>query len=218
MIITIDGPAGSGKSTVAQLVAEKLGYKHLNSGSLYRAITAYFIENDIYDTNNSKFNKKIDNLSIKIEFINNVQHVFVNNVDYTSKLRDLKVSELSPYFSVNKKIRTIVDNCQKIFASKNNIVIDGRDIGSFVFPNADYKFYLDCSIDERARRRLIELKDKNKSVSFENIKKMISARDEFDKNKKEAPLIVPKNSIIIDSTNLNVNEVVNNMLNYLQVS
>ncbi len=217
MIITIDGPAGSGKSTVAQLVAEKLGYKHLNSGSLYRAITAYFIENDIYDTNNSKFNKKIDNLSIKIEFINNVQHVFVNNVDYTSKLRDLKVSELSPYFSVNKKIRTIVDNCQKIFASKNNIVIDGRDIGSFVFPNADYKFYLDCSIDERARRRLIELKDKNKSVLFENIKKMISARDEFDKNKKEAPLIVPKNSIIIDSTNLNVNEVVNNMLNYLQV-
>lgn len=216
MIITIDGPAGSGKSTVAETLAGLLGFYHFNSGSLYRGLTAYFIEQNIFEIND-EFTKKLKNLKIDVKFIDNVQHVYVNNIDFTEKLRNSLVGELSPKFSVNTKIRKLVDDCQKEFTLNNNVVIDGRDIGSFVLPNAEYKFYLDCDINERAKRRYDELIKRGEFVTLDDIKSKIKKRDEFDMNKEIAPLKIPKNAIIVDSTNKTVQQVVDEILKSIEI-
>lgn len=213
MIISIDGPAGSGKSTVAKMVSKKLGYYHFNSGSLYRGITAYIIFNHDNQPIDDNF---LSSLHLKTEFIDDVQHVFVNGLDLTDNLRDNEVSQRTPSLSSIPSIRKIVDNCQKDFANQNNVVVDGRDIGSFVFPNAEYKFYLDCDISERAKRRFKEEQLKNPNITLQEIEHQIAIRDEIDRNKKIAPLTVPENAIIIDSTHYNAEQVANLILSYMQ--
>lgn len=211
MIISIDGPAGSGKSTIAEILSEKLSFIHFNSGSLYRGITAYILKNNI-DLN------KIDsiNLSLKTRFESNNQQVFVNNENMTNYLRDNEVSIITPQISIIPKVRTIVDKCQKTFCSKNNVVIDGRDIGSFVFPDAEYKFYLDCTVSERAKRRYNEEIKKNPNITLKEIEDQLTKRDDIDKSKKIAPLCIPNGAIIIDSTNLTIDQVVNKMLSFVK--
>lgn len=215
MIITIDGPAGSGKSTVADILAEQLRYVHFNSGSLYRGITAYLHEKN-FDIENMATYSPIPEFDLKVKMINNEQHVFVNNIDYTSVLRNNTISTLVAYIAANKYCRNKVDECQKAFCSTHNVVMEGRDLGSFVFPNAEIKFYLDCSIKERARRRFEEEKAKNNNVTIQEIEEQIEERDELDKNREIAPLVVPKNAIIVDSTHLSIQQVVETMLDYIK--
>ena len=214
MIISIDGPAGSGKSTVASILAKKLGFIHFNSGSLYRAITAYLIANNV-DVKNLSNSSLLKDLKLEVKFLFDEQHVFVNDIDYTNDLRNTTVSTLTPIVSIQPKVRSIADNAQRKIAKTNNLVIDGRDIGSYVFPNAEIKFYLDGDITERARRRKKELK--NESLTLKEIEKMLHERDTFDKNKKIAPLVIPNGAIIIDSTNLNIDEVVDEMLKHIKI-
>ena len=215
MIISIDGPAGSGKSTVAKTLSKKLNFFHFNSGSLYRAVTAYLLANKFNVNNITEQNSKFK-LKIKVEFIDGVQQVFVNNVNYSNKLRDNQISVTTPLVSVNKYVRKIVDKCQKKFCKKNNVVVDGRDIGSYVFPKAQFKFYLDCDIKERAKRRYLEEKQKNSKITLKSIETELEKRDFFDKNKKIAPLVIPNNAIIIDSTKLSIDEVVEKMFNIVK--
>lgn len=214
MIISIDGPAGSGKSTVASILAKKLGFIHFNSGSLYRAITAYLIANNV-DVKNLSNSSLIKDLKLEVKFLFDEQHVFVNDIDYTNDLRNTTVSTLTPIVSIQPKVRSIVDNAQRKIAELYNLVVDGRDIGSYVFPNAEIKFYLDSDITERARRRKKELK--NESLTLKEIEKMLLERDTFDKNKKIAPLVIPNGAIIIDSTNLSIDEVVDEMLKHIKI-
>lgn len=216
MIITIDGPAGSGKSTVADILAEQLGFIHFNSGALYRAVTAYLHENN-FDIENMSINSPIPDFELTVKMIEDNQHVFVNNKDYTPVLRNNEISTLVPFIGANKNCRSKVDNCQKEFCSKHNVVMEGRDLGSFVFPNAEVKFYLDCSIEERARRRFLEEQEKNTIVTFDEIKEQLFERDTLDKNREIAPLVVPKNAIIVDSTHLTVEEVVDEMKRKIDV-
>ena len=212
MIISIDGPAGSGKSTVAELVSKKLNFIHFNSGSLYRGITAFLLDENIEIAPTSTIPKII----LDTKFIDGIQHVFVNGKDYTFKLRDNLVSINSPAVSTNPKTRKIVDECQRKFANANNVVIDGRDIGSFVFPDADFKFYLDCDLIERAKRRFKEEKLKNKKITLKEIKQQIALRDEIDKNKPLAPLVVPKGAVVVDTTHLTIDEVVAKILSFIE--
>lgn len=214
MIISIDGPAGSGKSTVAGLLAQKLGFVHFNSGKLYRGITSYLIYNDFDLTNIST---TTINFPIKLEtkFKNGIQHVFVNGKDYTPHLYENVISVNTPLVSKNPFIRTVIDVCQREFAKNNNVVIDGRDIGSYVFPDAEVKFYLDCAIEERARRRYEDLKG---TVSLNQLIKEIEERDNIDKTKKFAPLVVPNGAHVIDSTNLTIDEVVNKLYSIVKKS
>ena len=210
MIITIDGPAGSGKSTVAGALAEKLGFIHFNSGSLYRGITAFLVDQN-FNIESMTINSPIPEINIHVEMIDDVQHVFVNNVDYTPVLRQNLISTLVAFVAANKNCREKIDTCQKAFCSKNNVVMEGRDLGSFVFPNAEFKFYLDCSIEERARRRFKEEQAKNSNETLDEIYKQIAERDYLDKTREIAPLVCPNDAIIIDSSNLSIEEVVNLM-------
>ena len=215
MIITIDGPAGSGKSTIADVLAEKLGFIHFNSGSLYRAITAYLYEQQL-DIEQLTIDSAIPSFNLAVKMIEDVQHCYVNNVDYTPVLRENHISTLVAYVAQNKHCRKRIDECQKEFCSTHNVVMEGRDLGSFVFPNAEVKFYLDCSVEERARRRFLEVKVKDPNISIEEIKKQIEERDYIDKTRKIAPLVVPKDAIIIDSSLLSIEQVANAMLSHIQ--
>ncbi len=214
MIITIDGPAGSGKSTVADILADKLKFIHFNSGALYRGITAFLYENK-FNIEEMSTLSPIPNFELKVEMIDGNQCVFVNNKDYTPVLRNNTISILVAYIAANKFCRQRVDECQKAFCSKHNVVMEGRDLGSFVFPNAEIKFYLDCSIKERARRRFEEEKAKHTNITLQEIEEQLAERDELDKTREIAPLVVPKNAIVVDSTNLNVDQVVQTMLNHI---
>ena len=207
MIITIDGPAGSGKSTVADIIANQLGFVHFNSGSLFRAITAHLYEQN-FDIENITTDSTIPNFDLKVEIIDDLQHVFVDGIDYTPVLRDNHISTLVSNVALNKSCRKKTFECQHKFCSTNNVVIEGRDIGSHVFPNAEYKFYLDCSIEERAKRRFKEEQAKNTDITLEEIMEQIAERDYLDKNREIAPLVVPENAIVIDSTNLSIDDVV----------
>ncbi len=207
MIITIDGPAGSGKSTVAKLLAQNLGFIHFNSGALFRGVTA-FLDDIKFNIESISTSSLLPKMKLETKMIDNVQHVFVNEKDYTSVLRDNKISTLVPLVALNKTCRTVVDDCQRNFAKSNNIVVEGRDTGSHVFPHAEVKFYLDCSIEERAKRRFLEEKAKNNNITLEKIEQQIKERDYLDKSREIAPLVIPKKAIIIDSSNLSIDQVV----------
>ena len=217
MIITIDGPAGSGKSTIAELISKKLNITHFNSGLLYRGIAAH-LKSLNFNILSMTENSQVPNFTLKTNFINNVQHVYVNDIDYTSQLRQNEISTLTPYVSKNRTIRERIDNCQRSFGANNNIVIEGRDTGSFVFPYAEYKFYLDCNIAERARRRYNEEKEKNSNISLKDIENQLIERDKIDKTKKIAPLVIPKNAIIVDSSNLSIEQVLNTILSKININ
>lgn len=216
MIIAIDGPAGSGKSTVAELLAQKLGFLHFNSGLLYRAVASHFLKIG-YDFSKISTYSKVPSFKIKVKIIDNAQHVFVDNEDLTNSLTDNNVSIHAPIISVNKKVREKIDACQKKFVSKNDVVIDGRDIGSFVFPNAEYKFYLDCDLHERAKRRFKDAVKKNPNITLKEIEQQLDERDKIDKSKKIAPLVIPKGAIIVDSTNMTIDQVVDTIAKNINV-
>lgn len=214
MIITIDGPAGSGKSTIAGLLAKKINYIHFNAGALYRGITA-FLHTQNFNINNIKTDTVLPKFEIKTDLINGTQHVFVNNKDYTSLLRNNLISTLVPIVSLNKTVQEKAQKCLKEFCNNNNVVIEGRGIGSSVLPNAEHKLYLDCSVEERAKRRFNEEQLKNTNITLDEIKEQIKLRDTLDKTREIAPLVVPENAIVIDTSNLTIDEVIDKIINAL---
>ncbi len=207
MIIAIDGPAGSGKSTTSKLVAERLGISHLDTGSMYRAVTLYFIENQ-YHVDEINIDEVLE--SINIEISNEL--VFLNGRDVTSKLRDPKVSSLVSDISSLQKIRFKMVQLQRNISKNKSIVIDGRDIGTVVFPEADFKFFITASIEVRASRRFDELKASNSDITLDEILGQIEKRDYFDSTRDNSPLKKASDAITIDTTRLSIDEQVNLIL------
>ena len=215
--ITIDGPSGSGKSTVADVLAKKLGINHLNTGALYRAVTYGCLQAGIRPDEDDKISDYIANCGLNVKFVGDEQRVYLGEQDVTPHLRQNEISVQSPLYSVSPSVRYGLTDFSRKLSSEMNIILDGRDSGSFVLPNADYKFYLDASVTERARRRQLELRAKGEDVNLDTLVQQLSERDEFDKRKKVAPLVVPKNAIIIENTHLNLEQTAEEMLKYIKM-
>ena len=203
MIIAIDGPAGSGKSTTAKLLAEKLGYVYLDTGAMYRAITLFFIDNknDLKDL--SLLSKSLNEVNIFIKYEKDFK-IFINHLNVTNRIRESNVDRMVSYISKLDFVRNKLIIIQRKFSEGKNIVVEGRDIASNVFPNADFKFFLNADINERAKRRL---KDKQyASMSIENLVKEIKKRDMIDSNREISPLIKVDDAIEINTTSLTIKQ------------
>ncbi|MEG0664194.1 MAG: (d)CMP kinase [Clostridia bacterium] len=198
--IAIDGPAGAGKSTIAKNVAAALGFIYVDTGALYRSIGLYALNNNINTKSTSDLEKILKNIEVEIVFLNDKQHIFLNTEDVTDLIRTPAVSMAASDVSAIPCVREFLFNLQKDLARKNNVVMDGRDIGTVVLPNADVKIFLTACAQERARRRFEELCEKGSTVSYEEVLKDVETRDHNDSTREIAPLKPAEDSIIIDTT------------------
>lgn len=212
MIITIDGPAGSGKSTVAKLVACKLGIKYLDTGATYRSIAYIAIEKNL-ENNIDGLLSELKKSPLEYEFDGKDFRVKFKGEDITDLLRTEKISELASKLAANSKVRDyLIERQRAIGRDFKDFVSEGRDQGSVVFPDADLKIYLDADLAERARRRHKELLEKNQPVSYKEVLESLRKRDERDMQRSVDPLIVPEDSVVIDTTNMDIEEVANRII------
>lgn len=207
LVIAIDGPAGSGKSTVAKLISKKYNIPYLDTGAMYRAL-GYFLNTEKIDVNDEKtVIKKLDDIQMQIQFDNETQHVIVNGIDTTPFIRNYEVSKLASDVSKHKDVRIKLVSIQREFAENNSVVLDGRDIGTYVLPNAKFKFYLTASPEERAKRRCKEMKEKGVDIEYNAVLADINQRDYNDSHRAFAPLKKADDAIEIDTTGYSINEV-----------
>lgn len=214
MIIAIDGPAGSGKGTVTKLVAEKCNLIYMDTGATYRAVALAVIENNIDIKDEDKIIELTKKLNIDFD-ING--HTFLNGKDVSFRIRDKDVTSIVSPISNIVKVREILVDLQRKMALGKNVIMEGRDITTVVFPNADYKFYLDASIEERANRRYKQNLEKGLNIPYEEIYENIKNRDYNDKNKPVGALKRCDDQIYIDSSNMTIEEVVNYIVDKIGV-
>lgn len=208
VIITIDGPAGAGKSTVSKILAEKLGYLYLDTGSLYRALAYQALKSETLLDNESALADLCSRTEIKLKNIDGKMKVFLDGMDVAENIRSEEVGVAASKISAYAAVRQRLFHLQRQAGADGKLVAEGRDVGTVVFPHADYKFYLDASMEERTKRRLNELLEKRKPAEYQSVQKDIMARDQQDTTRQLSPLKIPADAIIIDSTNLSVAEVV----------
>ena len=205
-LITIDGPGGSGKGTVAKILAAKLGWNILDSGALYRLIA--LISENIKKTDPDSIGKELKDKSIFFELVKDQYHLFFDGKDVTNFIRKEEIGIKASDLAHNQNIRNLIKDTQRSFYDPNiGLIADGRDMGSVVFPKARIKIYLDASIEERAKRRQIQLKEKGMEVIMHDLLKLIQQRDKEDTNRKVSPLKPAKDSILIDTSELSIQEV-----------
>jgi len=220
-VITIDGPSGAGKSTVAKLLAQRLGYQYLDTGALYRAV-AWRAKELKVDPDDEETLKRILK-DTKITF--NKDRILVNGMDVSSRIRTPEIGELSSRLSAKPLIRAHLFSIQRETALKGKVVIEGRDTGTTIFPEAENKFFLDASLEERAKRRYKELKykiqstedEKDSEITMETVKEEIRKRDLRDSKRKESPLRRTKDMIYIDTTTMSIEEVIAKIMENLKM-
>ncbi len=213
-LITIDGPGGSGKGTVAKILAAKLGWNILDSGALYRLIA--LISENIKETDPDSIGKELKDKSIFFELVKDQYHLFFDGKDVTNFIRREEIGVKASDLAHNQNIRNLIKDTQRSFYEPNiGLIADGRDMGSVVFPEAGIKIYLDASIEERAKRRQIQLKEKGMEVNMRNLISSLEDRDLKDKNRDVSPLLIPQGAKVIDSTNLSIDEVVNKIMDLI---
>ena len=204
--VAVDGPSGVGKSSVSREVAKRLGFVHLDTGALYRALAYYAVKNDII---NGFTSDELGKIRILVEFKDYEQHILLNGRDVTNFLRDEVVSKVSSRISKEKSVRDFLINTQRDIAKKSNIIMDGRDIGTVVLPDANLKIFLTANPEVRAKRRFLELKEKNKEItSFSEVLAKIIKRDNEDSTRKIAPLRPSPDTIILDTSTMSFDETV----------
>lgn len=210
--VAVDGPAGSGKSTITKMVAKDLGYNYVDTGAMYRGLTYDFLKNNLTELDEKKIELLLSKVKFKVKFIDRVQYVFVNGEDVSEKIRTAEVSKFTSLFAKSPAVREFLIDTQRNLAMSNNIIMDGRDIASVVLPNADVKIFLTASVEERARRRVLDFERQGVvDIDFDKVKADIAARDYQDENRDIAPLVKVDDAVLIDTTNLTITEVVEKM-------
>jgi cytidylate kinase len=210
-IIAIDGPAASGKSTTAKLVAQKLGFLYLDTGAMYRAITLKALENGIDVNNEENLERLTENSTIIFRNENGANRIQLDGKDVTEKIREPEVNRNVSFVSMHKKVRQRLVQMQKKLGEENDLVAEGRDTTTVVFPCA-FKVYLDADLKERAKRRLLELKEKGIETTLDEQFQEIARRDKLDSERKVSPLLRPKDAVVVNTTNLTIEQQVDRVV------
>lgn len=213
--IAIDGPAGAGKSTIAKAAAKALGFIYVDTGALYRAVAYFMLSHRIDVNKEDKVASYLCDVVPELKYIDGVQHVFLNGEDVSDKIRTPEVSMGASAVSAIPRVRDFLFDLQKKIAAENNVVMDGRDIGTVVLPNADVKIYLTASAEERARRRHKELAEKGENVSFEEVLADVNKRDYNDMHREVAPLKQAEDAILCDTTNVDLQGAIDMLINII---
>jgi cytidylate kinase len=216
MIIAIDGPAGSGKSTVARELAKRLHFRYIETGSMYRAVAWKAEQLGIDTTDRERVAEVARNL--KIEFVpdGDGQRILVDGEDLTGRLKTERIGKLAATVAANPDVRDVLVPKQQAMGQSGDVVMDGRDIGTVVFPGADRKFYLDAEVNERARRRFDEMREKHPEITLEEIIDQVQKRDYEDKNRAVSPLRVAEDAVEVDTTSKTIAGVIEEMMRFIQ--
>ena len=215
-IVALDGPAGSGKGTVTKKVAKKMNLINIDTGAMYRCVTLLIIRQDIKLDELDKIEKILNNIDIKFKVENEKQQVYLNNEDVTLEIRTQKVNELVSPVSTIKIVRDKLVDLQRKMAESIDVIMEGRDIGTNVFPNANLKIYLDATPEERANRRFKQNEEKGIKIPYEEILENVRYRDYTDSHREIAPLKQAEDAIYIDSTNMTIEEVVERVIKEIE--
>ena len=207
-VITLDGPAGAGKSTIARLLADRLGCEYLDTGALYRAVTLLLLMRSIGTTEEEKISMALKECVVSLEG----GKVFIDDRDVTQKIRSPEVDRAVSAYSALSAVRDFLLETQRRTAKGRKVVAEGRDMGSVVFPEASFKFFLDARVEVRAARRWEELKARGEVITFEEVKTQLSRRDQLDSGRELSPLRVPEKALIIDTSEKTVDEVIGEIL------
>lgn len=214
--VAIDGPAGAGKSTIAKKVAKEKDFIYIDTGAMFRAMAVYFLRCGIAADDYEKISEAVKDVNVTISYVNGEQQVFLNGENVTGQLRTEKVGNMASASSVNGDVRKKLLELQRKLAATANVVMDGRDIGTVVLPNADVKVYLTASVEVRAQRRYKELIEKGLSADLEQIKKDIEERDYRDMNRDIAPLRQAEDAVLVDSSYMTIDESVQAILDLIK--
>ena len=213
--IAIDGPAGSGKSIMAKMLSEKKGYTYLDTGAMYRAVALKAITNNIDTLDGKKLEQLIKDIDIKLIIEDNVQHLYLDDKCVDSLIRTNQVSRGASDVSKFPPVRLFLVEMQREVAKHHNVVMEGRDIGTYVLPDADFKFYLTASNEKRAQRRYQQMLEDGKNTTYEEVLADILYRDKQDSGRDFAPLRMADDAVCIDTTNIGIDEVFETLLGYI---
>ncbi|MBR6766018.1 MAG: (d)CMP kinase [Clostridia bacterium] len=208
MKIALDGPAGAGKSTVAKAISKKLDIMYLDTGAMYRAVALHMLDNGITVAESERVEQALKDIDLVIKYEDGLQKMYLKGEDVSLRIRENAVSKAASDFSALQPVRAFLVKMQQDTARKNDCILDGRDIGTCVLPDADFKFYLTADSAERAKRRAKELIEKGQQVDVEKIREEIELRDYNDSHREFSPLRQAEDAVLVDSTNMNVDEVI----------
>ncbi|MCR5799613.1 MAG: (d)CMP kinase [Lachnospiraceae bacterium] len=214
--IAIDGPAGAGKSTIAKRVSKELGFIYVDTGAMYRAMALYFLRNGIDKDDESAVNKACENVDISLTYENDVQVVLLNGENVNNFIRTEEVGNMASATSIYPEVRKKLVELQQKLAAQEDVVMDGRDIGTVVLPNAQVKVYLTASSKERAKRRFLELRAKGEQADIEKIEADIIERDKRDMTREISPLKQADDAVLVDSSDMTIDEVVMNIMSLVK--
>ena len=214
--VAIDGPAGAGKSTIAKSVAAEMNFIYVDTGAMYRAIGLYLIRNGIRAEDNEQISARCKEAQVSIQYVDGKQVVLLNGEDVNPYIRTEEVGNMASASSANPAVRAQLLDLQRDLAAKNDVIMDGRDIGTNILPNAQVKIYLTASIEVRAKRRYNELVAKGVDCDLKEIEKDIAERDERDMNREIAPLKQAEDAIFLDTSDMNIEEVKNAIIDLIR--